>query len=113
MGNTQLPGVTVPERDILRQYGLEPLYAFGTAAIFERRAKIHWSQPKKLSPFWVSVFPSAIGGVVRSFSVALHYLEFALWIAGIGLFRSAYFDCMVAHQSLARSSCLRFGEYGR
>jgi mobilome CxxCx(11)CxxC protein len=83
MGDTQLPGVTLPERDILRQdCWTQALYAFGTAAIFERRAKILGRSLKGLAFLGIGV-PLTIGGVVRSFSGALHYLEFALWIAGM------------------------------
>jgi mobilome CxxCx(11)CxxC protein len=58
------------------------LYAFGTAAIFERRAQILGRRLKGLAFLGIAV-PLTIGGVVRSFSGALQYLEFALWIAGL------------------------------
>jgi mobilome CxxCx(11)CxxC protein len=83
MGDTQISGDTVSERDILRQdCWTQALYAFGTAAIFERRAKILGRSLKGLAFMGIAV-PLTIGGVVRSFSGALQYLEFALWIAGL------------------------------
>jgi mobilome CxxCx(11)CxxC protein len=48
---------------------------------FERRAKMLNRRLKGLAFLGIAV-PLMIGGVVRSFSGALHYLEFALWIAG-------------------------------
>jgi mobilome CxxCx(11)CxxC protein len=83
MGDTQPSEVMVSKRDILRQdCWTQALYAFGTAAIFERRSKILGRRLKGLAFLGIAV-PLTIGGVVKSFSGALQYLEFALWIAGI------------------------------
>jgi hypothetical protein len=50
MGDIQPAGDTVSERDILRQdCWTQALYAFGTAAIFERRAKILGRRLKSLA----------------------------------------------------------------